>query len=265
MRIGIRLGRNKPPDSYTQSLDPLTPAVIQPIVGQVPHRGKLLLKLVGLLVAATLFGAALWAAYKYVYIPVVEQPYRFSYSTLDSVSIPGPKAGSGLSFSKPQEIATIISQDNSQVELEHLTTRKGSKHFVSYISAGVSAADNELSKEELLMYDWWLTHPDNKLNPEAYTSITKPLNSFIKDRLPQNWQINLGKAQPFKNSSIKANAWSFDLSAVSPDQSKTITSRAIYAISGPNHHYFLLTTIDYNWLKNQSVWQQVTDSLRIGL
>lgn len=215
------------------------------------------------LVALAILVAGGWFLYTQV-IHKSSQPYKFTYSQLDSYTMATKPSGTSLSFKKPVEMAADSHQSNV-ADLVHFIPG-GNKLYYSYISAAHSVDDTSLNAGQFPDPDKIMSNS----NDPAYNSYISTVKKFIKDRLPAGWNIQLNNSQRFTNPQIKSNAWKYDLSATGTKdansvkgQSFAVSGEVVYIISGQDYYWFAIITQPYNWQPNINIWQEVTNSLSL--
>ncbi len=209
-------------------------------------------------VIALVLAAGGWLAYRELHHPA--KPVQTVYLTdkLVDYKFAGPFSGSGMSFKIPNEL-TEYSKSSGQVELLNQYTYSGVSHRL-YISAASASSSQAITFNQLVTLNQVLMSPDNRIYPQ-YIAV---INNFVKSRLPTGWQFKLEATQHFSNSSIQTGAWSFDMSTSDPtNKQEPIQGKVLYAVSGKNTYFFLISTTAYDWQPNQAVWQKIFDSLKV--
>lgn len=196
----------------------------------------------------------------YIGIQKASKLYKYSYSQMDSYTIPGAVTGSGMSFTKPVEL-TKLTNSTGQAELVHILGSDNNKGFVAYIAAASTSTAKTYTITQLLEFKTIFAATQT-----GYADAVSPIQQFIKDRLPNGWRINLDKPGTFFNRDISDNAWQFNFNASDPKNKKiTFKGQVLYAIRGNNFYYFMVATTSDNWQINQKTWQQIFGSLQIGI
>lgn len=185
----------------------------------------------------------------------------YSYKNISSVSVAGKEKGLGMSFDKPVEL-TQISSSQGQAEFEHLQTlSNGKKKMISYIAAASSLDSEVISQDQLNVLNTQLT--DAKYFSQSSYSLTS-LNSFLKDRLPEGWQTSLSHGYIFTNSTIKKNAWYFNVTSKYQKTKQELDGKVVYVISRGSHYYYFTVIAQPNdWQSNSLTWDSVLSSLKI--
>lgn len=212
-------------------------------------------RLLWVIVIVVVLAVSGWLIYSRVHNG--RQPYKYAYTKLDSYSIKGSVGGSGVEFKKPVEI-TKLTATPEQADLEYLKSVGDKKKFVSYIAVLSVNSSEKLTTEQLKQLGVQIT------TARSGSDILEPVDNFIYTNVYENWNASIGSAQPFTNATIKADAWSFDLSASDPSGSNSVKGEVIYAIGSSRIAYFFMVfSRPDSWQTNQAVWQQVVDSIRI--
>lgn len=228
---------------------------------QIEASRKVSLKFLGLsliLLTLLIVGAVyLWHRHKSDLIPAP----IYSYSRMVPVSVEGKGQGSGMAFTKPAEL-TQISSAPGQIELEHLQTlSNGKKKMISYVAADSSVTNKSVPQAQLDNLSRQVTDAKS-FNQSSYS--LNSLNSFLQDRLPEGWSIELDSGTSFKNAYIKKNAWSFDLIAKDPKSTQELDGKVLYAVSRGNHYYYLvIISQPADWKLNYKTWNAVFSSIEI--
>lgn len=98
-----------------------------------------------------------------------------------------------------------------------------------------------------------------------YSQTTKNLLDFVNARLPFSYSASgFSGFQAFSNPAITGNAWHSGFSATS---NKTglpkISGEFITTFGKQGEYYFMAENVQADWSTNQSIWQAVTNSLKI--
>lgn len=231
---------------------------------------KIKLVIFGLIVIVlVLIGAGIYASQKNESISVNNKDYSFTYDKTTNLKLPGTGDDRGMSFDKPDEIKYVITVPDplskaSYVQLEsniEVARLLALIKDVSYIppsdttpgGPGPDYADflrQDLSKD-----------------PQSveYQRATKSIEVFAKSGFASLIKTTLGNAQPFTNSTIKKDAWQFDVTTTGNPANGTPAQegKVIIAIGKYTYYYFLVTATTENWSDNSSIFNKVFNSLKI--
>lgn len=186
---------------------------------------------------------------------------HYVYPDNESYSLVGAAPGSGASFTKPKVFIKYAEATGQVVFHQSDITSGNTQTTVAYLAAAVNTADKAYSNQQLLDLKTIFAGS----TPE-YTKAVTPIDDFVKNRLPSNWQINLDRPGTFFNKDISDNAWQFTFNASDPKNKKiTYKGQVLYAIEGNNFYYFMVATTSNNWQTNQKTWLQIFGSLQIGI
>ncbi len=195
-------------------------------------------------------------------------PYSQKYNTNSYGLVAADAEGHGISFKKMDQLVSIGKPDG-QYEQAYIQLSKvdGSKNtYIAITRLNVKAKNFPSpapTKEQIERLGKILADPNSK----DYELNVSDIKIFAQSAFPEpNINVSLGKSQPFTNSTIKANAWQFDLSAVdSSGQSPDFTGKVLYIIGNHNTYYFLTGALKDNWNSNSAAFQSVLDSIKINV
>ncbi len=211
------------------------------------------------------------------YMNLRKEPYRYSgYNQLVPEKLSSGRAGSNLSFEKPVEFKNTLKlnkdfstlADLLMVGLSHQRSAEDSSTAIGVLTAGVLPLERPPAADYQTFINETLKLPASDTRYKGYTSTIK---DFVSAGIGASYSIELGAAHNFSSSNVKNNAWQIDFSATSKDPAAkndnskpyTYKGQAIYIVSKKGYYYFSLSSVDYNWEKNQEFWQKVLDSLKI--
>lgn len=225
-------------------------------------RGK-----VTLLLAMAVFIASLLGAYGYlrVYSWRTSQQYHYSYSKLDDFKLPSALENSAISFQKPVEFvrsSQVVRVGGSDLLLLHASAKTAAKGSMAYISA--STIQSALAASQA--YTVELNKQMTTHKGTVYDSFLKSFQQTVQAAVPANYSAVLSQPTPLSTPNLKANAWVYDLKATNKDAKVNVfglKGKFVFAAGQRTFYYFTLASIDYNWQPNQTVWQQVLDSIKI--
>ncbi|MBI2589213.1 hypothetical protein HYW35_03385 [Candidatus Saccharibacteria bacterium] len=194
------------------------------------------------------------------YFLIYNPQTKYTYSNLGSYHLEGSITGSGVVFLKPSSFKDY-KKANDQIALrQESVNSKNNQVSAAFLSAASTSEATAYTDIELLALKANFAFPDKN-----YSLVAGPIESFVKNWLPSDWQVSLEKAKPFTNKTIKDNAWQFAISTKDPSsKAGTYKGKAIYAIHNNNFYYFFIATAEKNWQDNQKTWQQIIDGLQIN-
>ncbi len=211
------------------------------------------------------------------YINLRKEPYRYSgYNQLVPEKLSSGQAGSNLSFEKPVEFKNTLKLNKDfstlanllMVGFSHQRSAEASPVAIGMLAAGVLPLERPPAADYQTFINETLKLPASDTRYKGYTSTIK---DFVSAGMGTGYNVELGVAHSFSSSNVKNSAWQIDFSATSKDSvakndsSKPYAYRgqAIYIVSKRGYYYFSLSSVDYNWDKNQEFWQKVLNSLKI--
>lgn len=221
-------------------------------------------------------------------------PHNLTYSKLETFKLDGTSVNLGISFLKPVEYKLALESDaKDQASFSHTLTSPtfaplGALHVASVNSDGPVPTNYLKSINNVFS------------NPKdlAYKGAVKPIEDFVSTRFSPLYDLHYSNAIKYSSTTVKVNAWAFDLSATPKKVAKPTTSnntpppadaaaqldsskaaplptakpdpnfenykgRVIFAIGKSTYYYFVIYNTDYNWQNDQQTWQQVVDSIKI--
>lgn len=195
------------------------------------------------------------------------QPYAYTYKTLNSYTLAGEQAGSGMAFNKPEELKapTKSAAKTSQASFNQSLSQAGKEVLISNMSVASVPISSPPTASYLKLLNQNLTNPKSP----GYSSSLASLNTFVSQRLSPIYTISLSQAKVFSNSYIKNNAWAVDFTATAKSgvknapPSPSLQGEAILAVGKSTFYYYFVDAVDYNWQSNQKIWQEVINSLKI--
>lgn len=194
------------------------------------------------------------------------QPYAYTYKTLVDYKLTGEKSGAGMSVKQFKEFTPASSSGAKQVQAMsvHNFPDKTPPVMVAQL-AMASVATTSTPTDE---YAKSLKKILSDSADVAYPDSVKPLQDFIKDRVPSGYNVSLGGVKEISTANLKTNTWAIDFSAKAKKASDTaklpnLKGREIFTFSKNAFYYFMLDAVDYIWQSNQSIIMQSIDSIKI--
>jgi len=190
----------------------------------------------------------------------------YSYTKFETYELTDTAKGRGMVFIKPIELKQSSIGDG-QVELLHLFySNEFKKAGQTYIAALSLPAVAPITADTLDVLSKSINAESGF--PKTHNWVTelvrKPMDKFVKDRMPPGWDVKVDYPKPFANQGLKSNAWTFDFTAVNNTTNSKLQGRAIYTLSTKldNHYFFLVASTAYNWQQSPQTWQKIFDSLQ---
>ncbi|MDO8591964.1 MAG: hypothetical protein Q7R60_03530 [bacterium] len=194
------------------------------------------------------------------------QPYAYTYKTLDSYTLAGEQAGSGMTFSKPVEFAapTKSAAKTHQVQFSHGPTKDGLLATIAGVAAASVYESTALSASYMKIFEATIVDPKNA----GYAALIGPLKDFVNHRLPSIYNTTFSTPKKLSTANLTSNAWEIDFTATvkEADQKSSfpnLQGQEVLVIGQKTFYYFMVNSVDYNWQSNQKIWQQVINSLKI--
>jgi len=190
----------------------------------------------------------------------------YNYTKFETYKLTNAAQGKGMVFVKPTELKQSSIGDG-QVELLHLFySNEFKKAGQTYIAALSLPATAPITTDTLNVLNKSIKGESGF--PKTHNWVTelvqKPMDKFVKDRMPPGWDVKVDYPKPFSSQNIKANAWTFDFTVVNNSTNSKLRGRAIYTLSTKldNHYFFLVASTAYNWKQSPQTWQKIFDSLQ---
>ncbi len=193
--------------------------------------------------------------------------YSYTYKDLNAYAMSGTAKGNGISLQKPVELVAAGSPSAGQTQayLSH-TLNKDSQQAVTIaqIFLATVSAGTELQAGYKKNINSAVTDPKNV----GHEAVTKPIKDFVTQRLNTNLSTTFSDAKAFTATNIKADAWHLTFTATAKDSKNKatvpdISGEVILAIGKTTFYYIALDSLSNNWQSNQSVWQDVINSLKL--
>lgn len=194
------------------------------------------------------------------------QPYHYKYTNLDSYTLPGSAAGSGMVFSKPKEFSEVdkLPATGDFMDFVHNITKNNKIVTLGYESASSVHVNSSPDAAYVKGLNDSLLDPNNV----SHAHVIEPISNFLTSRINTRYTITLGRVSLLATTNIKSKAWEIDFNGVDKTPKTNtrptrLTGKAILAVGQSTYYYFMVGSLDYNWQSNQKIWQQVIDSLKI--
>jgi hypothetical protein len=186
----------------------------------------------------------------------------YAYKKLDAYEVKDETTGSRVSFKKPQEfqLAATYYQPR-QIVLMH---RGQSKPYIGLIAEASLQDYLPQGADFFKNYNNVITDPKNP----SYKELIKPLEDYIDRQAGAGFTgANLSVPKAFSSSNITTGAWSADFTDTYKGSAKVapykLQGRIIEAYGKKSVFYFMAANVGSVWEKNDQVWQQIFNSLRI--
>ncbi|MBI2009275.1 hypothetical protein HYS84_02595 [Candidatus Saccharibacteria bacterium] len=236
-------------------------AVIYLIVRAIKSKQPTFYRLAAALVVVTLIGALVYLKIYNVYF--VAQLHKYSYSTLEDYKLPSKLQGAAVSFKKPAELKLLDKKETQGLASAYFvhTVSKGDSEFgltymaMSSLQSALAASDSYVTSLGQILKD-----PNNK----DYQNMADSFKKFLQAFTPKQLKIEMQALVPLTTTNIKQNAWQANFRAgETAGKYADLKGKFVFAVGKRTFYYFMVATADYNWQRNQDVWQQVIDSLKI--
>ncbi len=225
---------------------------------------RLIISLVAIALAAG--GFYLYRAHK----NDTAQIYAYSYKKLTPYKLSGAKDGSGVSLNMPTEFTTESASKPqlSQTQFSQAMAKNdGSVVIIAHLAIASVYSGTPPSAGYLQKFSKTLTDTTSP----AYNGTIQPIKDFVNRRLPTaHYNVSFDKTAAFTSDNIKTDAWQLDFTAKTKNPANErnfppLKGKEILAVGKSTFYYFMVDAIDYNWQSksNQSIWQQVINSLKI--
>ena len=191
--------------------------------------------------------------------------YNYSYSELDDFKLTSNLEGTAISFKKPTEYTqagkseVLLGSSSAYFIQRNYQTKPVTS--MGYLS--VSLVQSALATSHSYIESLTKTL-NNPVDPD-YEAIIKPIKDLTGETSSNN-KVVLAAAKPLTTDNLKDNAWQFDFSVRNDEKGVKVTplkGKIIFAIGKNTFYYLTISTLDYNWDKSQTTWQQVLDSIKI--
>lgn len=193
----------------------------------------------------------------------------YKYSQLSTYQVKAGEPGAAINFKVPVEFRTSsdFTYDPTVFDKFSITNfvyTQPTTPYASVISVGVRPTYIDPTQAYLDTVGKTLKKPTTDIDYRFFTSV---INQFARTTVNNNLDLSLGQAKPFTNSSIRSNAWEFEVRVKNKTDKKNNPSnqkgKAVYAITHYGYYYFISYDTDYNWNNNQRVWREVLNSLKL--
>jgi hypothetical protein len=105
----------------------------------------------------------------------------------------------------------------------------------------------------------------------VYAKTSKTITSFVTSGVSPKWQLTLDHPVAFTNPTIKVNAWIFDYNLVNQEaiaagkdpDANLFQGKLVYAVGKGGEYYLAVNALGSNLQNNQTLFQEILDSLKI--
>ena len=190
---------------------------------------------------------------------------RYNYQKIDSFTLQSKTKNASLEFQKPTEFTQSyqsVELSRSDVLLAHKSSKGDATGTLGYISANIinsSLAANAAYKKEL-------TKQMDNHTGVIYDNFLDSYKQSLAASVPNNYSIEMNSPSSLQTQNIKSSAWVYDFTASSTDSrvnNYSIDGKFVVAAGQKTFYYFTLASVNYNWNRNQSIWDEVLDSIKI--
>ncbi len=190
--------------------------------------------------------------------------YSYSYSALDNYKLSGNLPETAITFKKPTEFKESTKHVDlalATATLNH-TLKDANKSNIGTINAAITYSALASAKN----------YPESvakmfETKSKGYSEFEKSFKQYLAKTLPAGMDIQLGSPGVMKSSNIPNNVWLFTFVAsgkLSGSSDNTIVRGGlVFAIGKKGFYNFSFSSVDSNWARNQKVFQQVLDSIKI--
>jgi hypothetical protein len=194
--------------------------------------------------------------------------YQNSSIKLEDYVVRGSLKGRSLAFKKPQDFTNYSTNSTPSAKISTFVKMDNSrKYSLAIITASTTSSALAPDKN----YIDSLHRVFNKSEGEDYKAVKEPLEKFVKDSVGASFYnvVLLQKPETFTNRYIRENAWRFNFTLKSQNDSGAKRAIAdqkgvlIFAIGKASIYYFMISTLDFNWQPNYATWQNILDSIKI--
>jgi len=190
--------------------------------------------------------------------------FNQTVSNEDNFTLAGNKDGEGVAFFKPVDYKLQVNQ-KGQASLAD-TISNGQQHaFIGALHVASVSIPVDQAKGLAKNYNDAFKNPSKQAYKDAVASVT----GFISARFSPLYNLTVNQAANFTSSTIKSNAWAFNVSAT-PKQKQAAGSpledykgRAVLAVGTHAMYYFVVYNTTYNWNNNVDQFNKVLQSLKI--
>lgn len=226
--------------------------------------GKHVLWLVIILVVTLAGSYGYWWAHYEVY--GASHKYSYTYTSLNDYKLASTLKGTSISFKKPTEFIVsgkaFAQQGSSYADLYQPNYKTTPVSGLGYLSVSLVQSALAGSPDYLKSLGSTLANPNDK----NYQKVVKPINDFVVNTYNPVYKVTLDPAQTLKTANLTANAWQFDYTVLNDKNQHEINplrGKVVFAAGKHTFYYFLVSSVDYNWNKNMTTWNQVVDSIKI--
>ena len=193
----------------------------------------------------------------------VPEYYAYTYSKLSPYKLTGGQAGSGVSFNRPTELGgpSSITIKGKTATASQIMTQNNQPFTVAQFTVAVVPSSTSAGFTKSL--GGVVT---NSQNPSFNTVLT-PIKQFVTTHIGGAYIVTFSTPTTLQTSNLSSNAWSINFTAKPVDSTMVLLpnlqGEEIFAVGQKTYYYFFIDAVDYNWQANQSVFQQVINSLKI--
>lgn len=192
--------------------------------------------------------------------------YKFSYSKMVTVKLPSDKAGSGITFDKPEETKTLgaLAKNASNAIFVHQLTVGSQSMIIAEISAdsvntGATIPDDQLKN---------LTANLSSTYATSYKTNAKVLQDYATQRIAPIYNFNFGSVTTLVTDNIKSNAWIMDFTTTVKEQKyKTanpeLSGKVIMAAGKSSYYFFMIGMLPENRDLNPDIFYKIINSIKI--
>ncbi len=177
----------------------------------------------------------------------VVSSYDYTYKNLEKYQVNGLQPHTGMSFEKPVELKSTLSDNKAPVaDLTHYFGK------------------NKIMIADIAAYSQPRAASDNKQSVVSGSNLL-PVEQFVAQRL-SNLKIQYKNPRPLTTPNLKDNAWRLDFTTQAQTTAATYPQKkgvVILTAGQKVNYYFLIDALNKNWVGNQAVWQKVIDSIKV--
>ena len=195
---------------------------------------------------------------------------KFTYSSLNSYTLPGFYKKAGMSFEKPVQVlaANELPDSKDYMVLVHDKTLTTNNKIITISYMGAYSAYNTMGTQRDQATITAINNALTVSTSPGYQEYRTSLSQFASRVINTRYKLTLGATHAITTPNIKSAAWATDFTGVdnSPISKYTPTKvqgEEILAVGKNAYYYLVIGSVGNNWNNNQSVWQQVVNSIKI--
>lgn len=188
----------------------------------------------------------------------------YQYAQTSKYLLPGVEKGRGMSFLKPDSYILVGQQSSTDASFVNLNQSNNINSSSGAINAQISNFPTKTGPSDEFIKA--VNETVKNKSSEGYQAVVGALEDFANEAFPEpELKASLSTGTPFSSNNIPKNAWVFDVTVSSSDDSKASpqTGKLIYALGANTKYMFLVSANTSEWQNNQSYFNNILNSVAI--